>query len=179
MPHLRHLLPTFCLAILSGSLSFAQESGLPGNATSLRETHGDWTVSCAIAASPEGNRTTRCSISQEQLDRQTRQRALAIELTPAGDGAEGVLILPFGLSLEAGITYQLDDGAAGAGQRFRTCLPAGCLVNAAFDARTVALLKAGSTLKVKALAAGGQELTFSISLAGFSRAFARVSALAK
>lgn len=152
----------------------AQEVSLPGGAANLRETHGNWTVACAVIAEPEGRRQKLCALSQEQVQSQTRQRALTIELRPEGEGVKGALVLPFGLALGAGVTYQLDEGETGAPRHFRTCLPAGCLIEVAFDAGTVANLKAGDALKIKATADGGQEMAFSVSLTGFSSAYDRV-----
>ncbi|WP_416208084.1 invasion associated locus B family protein [Chelativorans sp. M5D2P16] len=117
-------------------------------------------------------KTKRCAFSQ-----QTRQRVLAIELRPENEGVRGTLVLPFGLALENGITSQLEDGAEGAVQHFRICLPVGCVVDVAFDASTVASLRADNQLNVKATADGGQEMVFSVSLSGFSSAHDRVATL--
>ncbi|MEM5472111.1 invasion associated locus B family protein [Hoeflea sp. AS60] len=158
-------------------MAFAQEVSLPGNASSLTEAHGDWTVKCAVVSSSDGAKTKRCSLSQQQVAQQTGQRALAIELTTASEGASGSLVLPFGLALERGVTYQLDDGPIGATQTFRTCLPVGCVVDVTFDAGTLASFRSGKQLQVTATADGGQEMIFSISLSGFSSALDRVVAL--
>ncbi|MFC6487935.1 invasion associated locus B family protein [Nitratireductor sp. GCM10026969] len=122
-------------------------------------------------------KTKRCAFSQQQFSQQTRQRALVIELRPENEGVRGTLVLPFGLALENGITYQLEDGAEGAVQHFRTCLPVGCVVDVAFDASTVASLRADNQLNVNATADGGQEMVFSVSLSGFSSAHDRVATL--
>ena len=66
---------------------------------------------------------------------------------------------------------------AGAVQPFRTCLPVGCIVDIAFDADSVASLRAGSQLDIIAAADGGREIIIAISLAGFSSAHDRMSAL--
>lgn len=150
---------------------------LPGNASSLQEAHGDWTVSCRAAMSADGAKTRLCAISQQHVDQRTRQRALSIELRPDAGGAKGTLSLPFGLVLDKGVSYQLDDGAVGATQRFRTCLPTGCVVDVDFDPRTVASFKTAKALTVKATADGGQEVEFSISLNGFVNAYGRASTL--
>lgn len=161
-------------AILSISPALAQDTGLPGNASSLREAHGDWQVACTA---PEGS--VHCAMSQTQVRGKNRQRVLSIELTTADDGkaANGVLVLPFGLKLARGVTYQLDEGPTGAIQPVRTCLPVGCLVDIAFDANTVASLRGGSQLNVVATADGGREMVLSVSLTGFSSAYDRVVAL--
>ncbi|TPK96485.1 hypothetical protein FJ938_27220 [Mesorhizobium sp. B2-4-14] len=80
-------------------------SGLPGGATSLREGHGDWTVSCNLATQ-NGANVKVCALSQEQTDSQSRQRVLAMELRPAGETVQGMLVLPFGLALEKGVTLR-------------------------------------------------------------------------
>jgi invasion protein IalB len=157
--------------------ALAQQASLPGGASTLSETHGGWTVTCAIGTQAESGPVKYCALSQTQLHSQTRQRALAIELHPEGDGVQGTLLLPFGLSLPSGVSYQLDEGETGPAQLFRTCLPAGCLVDIAFDARMVESLKTGSAMKVEASADGGERMVFSISLEGFTSAYDRVRAL--
>jgi invasion protein IalB len=149
--------------------------GLPGGASSLQETYGDWRVACA-----QQNGKKTCALSQRQTDKDSRQLVLAVELSaPAADKAEGTLILPFGLAIERPITLQIDQAAAGPALHFRTCLPVGCLVGLNFDAATVALLRKGTTLTIKATADGGQETSFKISLKGFADALDRTAALAK
>jgi invasion protein IalB len=148
---------------------------LPGGANSLQEMHGDWRVTCA-----DQNGKKVCALSQQQTDKDSHQLLLAVELNaPAIDKAEGTLILPFGLALERPVTLQIDDAAAGPTLRFRTCLPVGCLVSLAFDPKTVALLRKGTTLTVNATADGGQGAAFKISLNGFASALDRTFALAK
>ena len=161
------------------AIATAQEApSLPGGASSLRENHGDWIVTCRIDTQA-GKSVKLCALAQEQADSRTRQRVLALELQPSTTGAQGTLVLPFGLALDAGVTLQVDDGTATPVQRFRTCLPAGCIVPITFDARGLALLRKGTALRIKATADGGKEAPFSISLKGFPSAFDRAGALAK
>lgn len=148
---------------------------LPGGANSLQEAHGDWRVACA-----QQNGQKLCTLSQQLMDKDSRQRILAIELSaPAPDKAEGTLVLPFGLALDKGIMLQVDEAAAGPPLRFRTCLPAGCVVTVIFDAKTIAALRTGTTLTVKAVGDNTQEISFGVSLKGFASAFDRTSTLAK
>jgi len=152
----------------------ATGSSLPGGASSLNETYKDWRVACA----QEGN-AKRCVLSQVQA-RQNGQRVLAIELNaPSGNTVSGTLVLPFGLSLDSGVTFQIDDKPAMQPVRFRTCVPGGCLVNVSFDAPTLVALRAGTAFKVKATADGGGGAPFSISLQGFGTALDRVGVLAR
>lgn len=166
---------TLAAALLLGGGAAAQ--GLPGGASSLNETHGDWTVACTV---PEG--AVRCAVSQVQVNGENRQRVLSVELaaTEGGNAASGALVLPFGLALEQGVVLSIDEGEALPPLRFSTCLPVGCLVPLAFDRDTVAAMRAGTALKAKAAAnTNGQELSFSISLAGFTSALARAAELTK
>ncbi|QCI66762.1 invasion associated locus B family protein [Phreatobacter stygius] len=147
-------------------------STLPGGASSLQETYQDWQVACLQQGAGK-----RCALSQQQADPQSRQRVLAIELTTVADKAEGVLVLPFGLALDKGVTLQIDDGPVGQPLRFRTCLPAGCLVPLSFDARAVATLRRGTAIKAKVTTDDGRETTFSISLKGLAPALDRTAVL--
>jgi len=148
---------------------------LPGGADSLQEAHGDWRVACVHH---DGQK--QCSLSQQVMDKDSRQRILAIELTTPSPGqAEGTLVLPFGLALDKGVTLQVDDAAAGPTLRFRTCLPAGCVVAVTFDAKAVAALRTGTTLTVKATGENTQEVSLGVSLKGFASALDRIVALAK
>ena len=159
----------------SASSAEAAAQTLPGGATSLQETFVDWQVGCAVREA-----TKRCAITQEQVNQQSRQRVLAVELTTAGDKLEGMLIAPFGLALDRGITLQIDEQPSLPTLKFSTCLPGGCLVPLGFDAKTTAALKAGSALKVRAVpAGGGQDLLYTISLKGFAQGLDRVVTLLK
>lgn len=152
-----------------------RSQGLPGGASSLQETHGDWRVACA-----QQNGKKICALSQRQTDKDSGQLVLAIELSASEpDQVEGTLILPFGLAIGRPITLQIDEAAAGPSLPFRTCLPVGCLIGLTFDPITVARLKKGTMLTVRATADGGQETAFKISLKGFANALDRTAALAK
>lgn len=158
-------------ALLLGGAGPSLAQGLPGGASSLNETHGDWLVEC-IAADAD----VHCAIAQSQVGGENRQRILAVELQAAEEGAaaNGVLVLPFGLDLDSGVSLAIDEATPLETLRFSTCLPVGCLVPLDFDPDTVAALKAGTALGLLASASdSGQELAFSISLAGFTSALAR------
>ncbi|KAB2680907.1 invasion associated locus B family protein [Brucella pseudintermedia] len=146
---------------------------LPGGASSLQETYQDWRVACRIAAA-----TKRCALSQQQI-RKNGQRVLTIELqTGPNNTITGNLILPFGLLLDAGVTPQIDEQSPMAALFFRTCLPVGCIVPAAFDQPVIDRLRAGSALKLTAKSSNAeQDVTFSISLNGLSAALDRFAEL--
>jgi invasion protein IalB len=159
---------------ISGAFAQAQAT-LPGGASSLRETYQDWLVACVQ------KKTKRCALSQQQSQENGR-RVLGVEIVPGPDGktATGILVLPFGLALDAGVTLQIDDKPAEAPLRFSTCLSGGCLVPLSFDEAFLSALRAGEALKATAKAFdGGQAVSLSVSLKGFSAAFDRVAVLVK
>ncbi len=116
-------------------------------------------------------------MSQQQIDAQTRQRVLAMELSPAQNGLNAVLFLSFGIALAKGVTLKVDNGQVGQPYSFRTGLPADSVVPLALNGAFIAILQRGTTLKIKAVADGGAEMSFSVSLRGFAAANARIAAL--
>lgn len=147
---------------------------LPGGASQLQETHGDWRVSCA-----QQGEQRLCALSQQIADKESRQLVTGVELKAmSGDRAEGTLVLPFGLAVTKPVSLQVDDGALML-MSFRTCLPIGCVVSLKFEAPTVKVLRTGTVLNVKGTADNAQETTFKISLKGFASALDRTAALSK
>lgn len=175
-------LSTVATVLLGASMAFSSAqaqtarsgSTLPGGASSVNETYRDWRVGCV-----QRGATKQCALSQVQTQ-QNGQRVLAIELAPpAGNAITGTLVMPFGLALDAGVAFQIDDKPAMQPIRFRTCVPAGCLINVSFDAATLTALRAGTVLKVTATADGGAAMPLTISLQGFGAALDRVAALSR
>ena len=121
---------------------------LPGGASQMQETHGDWRVTCAQ------HERRLCTVSQQQADKESRQLLLAIELTAvATDRAVGTIVLPFGLAVAQPITLRIGDGPSTT-LAFRTCLPAGCVVPVAFDPPMITALRKETVLLLKATAVG-------------------------
>ena len=159
---------------ISRSPAFAQ--ALPGGASQVQETHGDWRVNCA-----QQNGKKQCALAQQQSDRDSRQLILGIELKAASTNrADGTLVLPFGLAVDEPIVLRIDETGSFQTLHVRTCLPVGCLVPLAFDTAAIASLRKGTTLHVRAAAAeGGREASFKISLNGFGSALDRTIELSK
>jgi len=164
------------LGVFATSPALAQAEAtptLPGGASSLQETFGDWRITCQVSES-----TKRCALSQQQAH-QNGERLLAIELEPGPDNTmTGTLILPFGLLLDAGVVLQVDEQAALASIRFHTCIPGGCVVMLTLNAATTTALRNGETLNVAVKAADGQQdVQLKISLSGLPAALDRLSVL--
>lgn len=147
-------------------------ASLPGGASAVQETFGDWQVGCFV-----DDNGKHCTFKQEQVNTQNKQRVLAIELAPVEDKVEGAALLPFGLSIDRGVQFQIGDAPALDILHFKTCLPGGCLIPLSFDAHNAALLRAASAMHVKAALDNGQDTTFTVSLNGFAAAFDRTAML--
>ncbi|MEO9337800.1 invasion associated locus B family protein [Mesorhizobium sp. SB112] len=152
------------------------QSSLPGGASSLKESYQDWQVSCAAQGVDK-----RCVMSQQQADPKTRQRVLAIELSADASGkANGAVVLPFGLALDAGVSITVDEAADAISLRFRTCLPVGCVVALELKENLVAAMRNGTSLQITATPSeNDQPVSFSVSLKGFSSALDRTLALSQ
>lgn len=139
----------------------------------MQETYGNWNVVCV---QQEAQR--RCVLAQ-QLSQQDGRRVLAFELSTdaGGEAATGMLVLPFGLALDDGVTLTIDD-AAPERVRFRTCLPIGCLAPLTLDTPSLEQLRTGRTLNLAVVASDTEDIVeLSISLDGFDAAFVRLSQL--
>ena len=150
------------------------QTPLPGGAEAINETYQDWQMACV---QPQG--VKRCAVTQQQSDEKTKQRVLVVELQPRGDRAEGVLIMPFGLAIDKGVSLKAGDAELGLALRFKTCLPQGCIVPLSLDAKAMAVLRKASVLTIGAFGDGDQPANLSVSLKGFVPAFDRAAALAR
>lgn len=173
---IRNLQKLWPAATMMVAAALGPAQALPGEASSLRETHGDWTVSCVRQKA-----ATLCAMSQIQAEPKSRKRVLTVELQVQANGtAKGVLIMPFGLALAQGVSLKIDEKETGAPLPYATCLPIGCIVPLNADADMLSALKAGGTLNINAVSNGDiQPLAFAVSLNGFSAAFARLVELAQ
>ena len=153
----------------------AAGQSLPGGAGSLSESYQDWQVRCVST----GN-GPRCAMSQMQVDPKTRKRILTIELRFDEGKVSGALIAPFGLALAKGVSLKVDEKGSETPLAFSTCVPAGCVVPLDLDAGMTGSLVSGEVMTVVVIANDTQQpLSFSISLKGFSPAWARLAELSK
>ncbi len=174
------LLPAiaFSCAIAASTVSPVQAAtSLPSGASSLTETFVNWTVSCRVVTKDEA-KNVACSMTQQQVD-EKGQRALTAELAPVKNGVAGGFILPFGLNLSAGATFQIDESKTEIKSPFSTCLPAGCIVPVNFDAAQTDAVNKGKVLFIRTKALDGQEFKFNVPLEGFSAAVKRIQDLIK
>lgn len=146
----------------------------PTGATTVSESYGDWTVSCVR---PEAKVT--CIVVQSQGDSKTGRRQFGFELSVPKDGrSEGVILMPFGMAIEPGVTFKLDEQALGKGAPYSTCTSDGCLVPISFPTLATDGMRNAKSLAIAAQKSGNNEpATIVVPLVGFPQAFDRAVAL--
>lgn len=146
----------------------------PVGASSVSESYGDWTMSCVRPSDK-----VQCAVAQSQGDSKTGRRRFGIELQAPRDGrSEGTVLMPFGLSIEPGVTFKLDEQALGKGAPYISCSSEGCLVPISFPTLATDGMRAAKTLTVTGQKAGASEpAIITVPLEGFPQAFARAVAL--
>ena len=145
----------------------------PAGASSVSESYGDWTMNCNRAEA-----RTDCVIIQSQGDRRTGKRLFSVELRPPKDGkSEGLILMPFGLQIEPGVSFKLDDRQLGKGAPFSFCVSDGCLVPVSLPTLATDTMKTATNLTISATKPDAKEPTIiTVPLSGFAAAFARASA---
>ena len=173
------------LVVLTSSPAQVAAEDLPGGASALSETHGNWTVACRTDTLQDASATAKkarasadappphlCTLAQQQVT-EKGERVLVIEWQPSEGGLNGTMILPFGLALSKGAVLQVDDKKPGEAHGFSTCLPAGCIVPLEGDETMVEALRSGKDLHVLVSDRAGQSLQLTIPLQGFAAAHDR------
>ena len=143
---------------------------LSDGASSSTETFGDWQVVCS--QQPQG---PTCEMVQQQLDPQTQSRLLSAEFRLNADNLVGILVLPFGLELDRGVTLEADGVKFPQPDHYLTCLPVGCIVPLQLDPGHAVALGRAKSLHLLVSTETGNNLTLSLSLRGFADAIAKLA----
>jgi invasion protein IalB len=80
------------------------------------------------------------------------------------------LLLPVALMLKPGFRFAIDQGTPQGGT-FAICFPNGCFAEAEINGATISSMKKGTTMSVSVRNQGGNEVTFTLPLAGFGKSF--------
>lgn len=130
-----------------------------------------WSVVCGAAS---GSEFLICRMTQEVLTRVGRQRLIAVSVNNTASGEIGMRIsLPHGVDLTKGVEVSVDNGVAKQ-LVIGTADAAGAYSGTTVDAELLQSLKKGKALKVAFTAANGQRIETSVSLNGFTAAFAKL-----
>ncbi len=128
----------------------------------------EWTKVCGKdqAANKEICYTTRDFVSDQG------QPVLAVAVYDVkGDPNKIVrFLMPLGLMLQPGIRFGVDQGQPQPG-RYAICFPNGCFAEQNVRDEFINQMKRGNTLSVSVQNQGAREVTFSVPLSGFGKAF--------
>lgn len=146
----------------------------PTGASTVTESYGDWSMTCT-----HPGETVTCIVAQSQGDSKTGRRKFGIELQTPKDGrAEGIVLMPFGLSIEPGISFKLDEQTLGKGAPYTACGPDGCFVPISFPTLALDGMRTAKKLFVIGHKSGGSDdATITVPLEGFAQALDRAVAL--
>jgi invasion protein IalB len=135
----------------------------------LQPTQNDWTKVCGKdqAANKEICYTTRDFSAQAD---QQPVLALAVYDVKGDDTRVVRLLLPVGLMLRPGFRFFVDKGTPAEGA-FEICFPNGCFAESKVKGPTIEELKKGTLLGVAVKNQVGNQITFTVPLAGFGKAF--------
>ncbi|WP_051228653.1 invasion associated locus B family protein [Pleomorphomonas oryzae] len=171
------LLALFATPIKAQQTQGPQQGALPGGASSLSETHEDWTVRCQMASQKDAAKPV-CAVVQTQVTPQGQQ-VISVELRVSPQGLKGALIMPFGLAINRPVSLSIDEEGQPVPESFTTCIPAGCVVPIEIDRGMLSAMRGGAVMKVSAFTVDDQKLSLPVSLKGFSAAADRISELVR
>lgn len=137
-----------------------------------------WDYACAAASS---DAPLQCRMTQELFATESRQRVLAITVTaaPAPGGTSSVemtLALPHGALLPPGLTLKIDEQEP-VKVAIESSNAAGVYARVALDGELGTAVKRGQQMTVGVTNRAGKLVQIPVSLAGFSAALKRLTAL--
>jgi len=161
-------------ATMPGGQPAAAAPNLPNGASAINEVYEDWTIDCRLSETGKV-----CRLSQAQGNSQTGRRVFAIELdAPRNGRAEGTVLMPLGVKLDAGAIVKLDDKNLGQGLRFSACAQQGCIASITLPTASIDAMRKAQALSIASLGlANNEPIVFKISLKGFSAAIDRLTQL--
>lgn len=162
------------LALMDGA-AFAQQpaAGQPQQQPQgpvkldLQASQADWTKVCGNA----GPNKQICFTTRDFVQAKDQPPLIALAVYDV-KGEDPIIrfLMPPGLLLKPGIRFSTDKGAQQEGS-YTICLPNGCFAETKIKTAIVDQMKKGTTLNVVAKNSINAEVTFSVPLAGFGKAF--------
>jgi invasion protein IalB len=152
------------------------EGAAPPDVEMTERRFQDWVVRCGH---PPGQEAEVCEMQQQQIDNEDRTvMAVAVGQVPGSSDVGLLILLPLGILLPAGVTMQIDSGAA-IPLEVERCERQGCRIERLIEPDLMSRLKAGTkaTVFFEAFDPQGkrQRLGVPISLLGFTAALNEVT----
>jgi invasion protein IalB len=146
------------------------QTGEPVTAAS-RTKYGAWEVACG----PDGKNCAMAQIGNDAggtpvLEMVVRKLEEPLEVGERTAIAVLDVITPLGVVLTEGLAVKIDGGKEESAP-FQICTEQGCLVREPIDNELVTRLKRGNNAVVSVIAANQGEVSASLSLSGFTKAF--------
>ena len=135
----------------------------------LISTGSDWVKVCG---QDQGNQKKICYTTRDFSTAADQPPAIAVAVydIQGDDNRVFRLLTPVGLLLRPGFRFSIDKGAQIEGT-FEICMPNGCFAESKVKGVSIDSLKKGTTLNVVFKNSLNNELTFTMPLAGFGKAF--------
>lgn len=129
----------------------------------------------SICQSTARDAPLECRVEQRAVIKQTGQLLAQVTVRIPADTRKPVLMIrvPLGLSLEAGVTIDVDGGRGGT-LPLQTCDAGGCYAGAPLRADLLAAMQKGEKLDVVFQNLEKAPIKLALPLAGFAAAFAKV-----
>lgn len=131
---------------------------LPFGGLAYAEPVGDWVLACDPRP---------CELTQSARN-DAAGEVVKITLARREQGLFALVAVPLGISLPAGITLRIDQGASSTHQ-FATCTVGGCFSAIPLAGKQLRAWKQGKTLQVEFRDGNGQPVGIAISLMGLTR----------
>lgn len=171
---MRNFLFSVVAVVLSATVANAQTEQPKPN--QLSEVYGAWTVRCQKNSDTES--LGQCEITQERRQSESNQLVVALSFRAlSGDGAQVLVIAPFGLRLSEGVRYLDKDGATIWSGPFQTCLPTGCISVPQLTADEMTAVLSTDAPQISFVANDGKPLSVQIDVNGLSDAWKRLNTL--
>lgn len=137
----------------------------------------NWAMRCNEAAK-KPNEPTYCEAMQRIQVKETQERLLEVALGFPSNGAgrvEIVGILPLGIDPTKSVSLLLDN-AEFLSTPIKTCIPAGCIMQALLEPTQADALRKGQTLTFRFFASTGEPINLIIPLSGLDAVMAAIEA---
>lgn len=137
----------------------------------VAQTFGGWRVQCQLdVRSRESCRAEHVVIGQ---DGQPELAAIAYP-ADAATPARLRIMPPWGVLIQAGLAIRIDDQSP-LQLPIATCLASGCMAEIVLSDGMLQAMRSGAAMQIGVISAEGRPIATSVSLAGFSEAYARIS----
>ncbi|PTN03181.1 invasion protein IalB [Rhodovulum imhoffii] len=141
------------VAIVPAAVQVARAETPNATPEASARVFGTWTVRCraqTAGAAPDGSGEAPgqvCEMGQTLSDEKTGRRILALSVQEQDEGLVLVILGPFGLDLNQQAQMLTENGVF-LNAKFRTCVPAGCILRADLTPEAQKIMSQNETLTI-------------------------------